>query len=881
MAAPVAVVCGGRGGGSERLDHRRCAGQGQLVSRRPLAVLVSTLIAGSLLSISSPGVHATATLAETDEGAVQRFGSCLAGGGEGHVLLVLDTSRSLQETDPEGQRVEAATYLMQELGAFQEQTDAKLDVAIAGFSDDFAPSFDWTPLERETTGQVLDAVTEIGARDDGFETDYWSAVTGARKELADHAGPDDCSALVWLSDGMYDLDKRDSDSEEKAYGTTKPYGPQVTLETDGNVDQVQAAGETDLCRDGGVADALRAQGVVTLAIGLQGGQPSTAFDLMRGIATGAEVEGEPCGAQDGRQAGKFVLAGAIGDLFFAFDEFADPDRAPISQSTPLCQGSLCPEGTHQFVLDASISEVRILGGTNLEQYYAVLQSPTGARVRIDPGARLDASGPAFESEGRWVSDSVFSMRLSRTRDRGWVGAWRITFVDPGSTGAGSARSNIRLYGDVRPAWLDAEGAELTAGEVVPIRLGLARADGSRLDPSVLKGTVSVDAELRYPDGSTVPIASDLDATELGTPASLDLTGAPAGDAVVHLTLSQTTAPAGEIHGTTLEPQAVDHRVAVLPPPDYPTLPGTVDFGEGESADAVTAVLPLTGEGCVWLDRAEAVTLPDGVAAAPVTADASKPSDCRSGELTLTLTPDATGSGLVSGELHIMTRSDRESAEPVATTVAYRYEMLRPPEGRAWWFLLLVALGLMLPLLLLMAVKWWTSRIPGSSLTTLAERGVVSGNSSFLNGWRPDPTRLRVQSLETGDRRRVVVSDRTTLVAKTDLLRLTEAGYVVATGGPFASSAGKRLPLSVQDHWVAVLDPQDLHRGPVEVVFLLSSGARRLDVLVSDARGKVPTAVADLRRGFPDTAAPENRDGFERSVAPGSDQSTTRTRDDSW
>ena len=71
-------------------------------------------------------------------------------------------------------------------------------------------------------------------------------------------------------------------------------------------------------------------------------------------------------------------------------------------------GNDCPQGTHQFVLDPSISSVRILGGTDLPTFYAVLQAPDGTRTRITPGQTPRGSSNAYDLQGSWTSGSVFS-----------------------------------------------------------------------------------------------------------------------------------------------------------------------------------------------------------------------------------------------------------------------------------------------------------------------------------------------------------------------------------------------------------------------------------------------------------------------------------------
>lgn len=853
--------------------------------RRRLAVAAVLVLLGLGLSPSAGAAVTGLARAAGDSDAVQRFGSCLAAGGHGDLLLLFDTSPSLENSDPGNQRVEAASYLVHELTSFVETSGASLEVAVAGFAEDYDRSLGWTELDQGSQDRVLDAVDAYSTAVDGFETDYWVAVNGARKELASHAGEGDCTALIWFSDGRYDLDKRDTSKEQDDFGTTKPYGPDVELTTDAAVEKAQRAGVADLCRQGGVADAVRVQGVVTLAIGLQGDQSADDFDLMKGIATGSAVDGSPCGARDGSHTGEFVLARDIDDLIFAFDELADPDHLPIAQETSLCQGEVCAESAHRFVLDPSISSVRILGGTDLPDYYAVLRAPDGTQSRITPGGPLSDSSPSHDQSGEWVSDSVFSVTLTRKRDSGWTGAWELIFVDPASTGDGRARSHLRLYGDVQPAWLHADGAQLTSGQPASLQLGLTRLDGSRVAPSDLKGTVSVGAELLLSDGTTVPIASGLDAAALGAPIALDLGAVPAGHATVHLSLELTTAPAGDLPGTRLEPQSRDYQVDVASPPDYPTLPDHVSFGSADDADPVSTSVPLTGSGCAWLDSDESTSLAEGVTEALVTTDADDAGGCRSKRVEVTLTPDHVGSGLVSGVLHFMVRSDSASGPPIPATVTYSYELERPPNEklRAGLLLALLVVGLGIPLGILLLVKWLTSKIPGPTLTTVAESGEVSGGASFLDGWRPDPTRLRPQSVAETPRR-VVVTGRTRLRARPNLLRLTEAGFVDVEDRTFVCSSGAVLPLAVQDHWVAVLDPTDPHHGPVEVVFLLSSGARRIDALVADARAKVPGAVAQLRRRL-GTPPPPPRSGGRNEwgtpVSPGPRPVAPSTGPDNW
>lgn len=423
----------------------------------------------------------------------------------------------------------------------------------------------------------------------------------------------------------------------------------------------------------------------------------------------------------------------------------------------------------------------------------------------------------------------------------------MVFVDPNSTDRGGARSNVRLYGDLQPVWRDSD-AELVVGKKPRLQFGLQRRDETSVDPGAIAGSLSWSAELEYADGTTLPMANELAARDLASPVELDLSEAPAGPAVVHLTLRLTTAPAGGVPGTTLEPQAADYPVTVRMPPSYPEVAASLDFGSGDTADPVSAPLNVTGDGCVWLANAETLTLPEGVASAKVTADASSESACVSGKLPITLTPSEVGSGLLSGTLQVLAKPTHGASDPASVTVSYRYELERPPNQklRVALFAVLLVLGLLIPLLLLIMAKWWTAKIPGSALSWVSMSGPVGEETSFLGQAVPDLSRLQTMSLDGADRRSIEISPRATLRAKAQLRHLSAPGHVVVAPGPAVTSAGDALPLAVQNHWIATLDPVDPGGGPVEVIFLLVPGAAALSDLLSDARANVPGAVWRLR-----------------------------------
>ena len=202
-------------------------------------------------------------------------------------------------------------------------------------------------------------ITAVGQDIKDYDTDYWTALEGARQDLADH-DPGGCSAIAWLSDGAFDLDVRDTSAAAKQFGEDKPYARGVSLTDESGVSRAEQAGRQDLCRPTGLADQLRSSGITLLGIGLSKGDAD--FTLMRRITQGggqgAAAAGlESCG-DVGAPAGSFYPVSDIDSLLLAFDAISAPGSAVSSRSSRICQGSVCQEGETSFVLDGSLKKDR-------------------------------------------------------------------------------------------------------------------------------------------------------------------------------------------------------------------------------------------------------------------------------------------------------------------------------------------------------------------------------------------------------------------------------------------------------------------------------------------------------------------------------------------
>lgn len=865
--------------------------------------ILRTAAAAGLALLPLAAVPASAA-DDVNRTALQRLGACINGGGTGQMLLLMDRSRSLQRTDPDGARVKAAEYVVRQLNAVAQIYRWKIDIAVAGFDTGFEKKLDWTTLNPSTLGSVEDVIESFRSENNGLDTDYWNALDNARRELDNRSTiAGSCSFIAWFSDGELSIEPRaggiPQDSPDR-----KPYMAGNTLATKDLASQAEDAAEADLCRAGGIADQVRSQDIITLAVGLSTPNSKPDFTLLRGVATGS---GMTCGAITSPAPGAFFTADGIDALYQAFDQIASPAQEATVQESEVCPaGVTCPAGTHQFVLDGSIGAVHALATTGATGQKVVVSSPAGEQVEIQPGGdtvSTDLSGATLTAE--WLSERSVSIDLTRRADAGWSGDWGIAFVAP-EAASGTARSSLRLYGDLLPAVKNLDKLTFNSGTEGPeVQLVLGRADGSTVDPASVSSTVKLSAEL-VQQAVSVPLAEQLDAADLANPVKTDLSKFEPGPATLHLTLAVTTAAwtsAGRtIPGTPLEPQVRDYAVQILPPASYPVVAALADFGSTDKVGQVSTKLELSRPGCAWLGQpVTSLAAPEGMNALQVTSPASSADTCVSGELPLTAQVTELGNGLASGTLTVMTLPENKAGNPVPVTVKYELDVQRPVSVPVLLGVLVgvTAAGILIPLALLYMVKYLTAKIPGDSVAWASARGQVNESSSFVAGGVPITVQdLRTVVLTGANRRNVVIGDGKSLVARMGASP-TESGHAVldqqgvAAGGRIAGSTVKgkaRLPLAVQGNWSVGLDPVDPRGGEVDVTIFTAPGGAGLTELLEDVRGNIGEWVAKLRANLPDAVAPQGgaqaSDAWGGATAPAAaadewDAPTTGMAGDAW
>lgn len=825
--------------------------------KRAAAVLAAALV----LALSITGLAATPANAET-QSPIGRFGACLAGGGQGNVLMMFDKSGSLEDTDPNSGRLTAAKAVVEQFASTAEQRNTPLKLAVAGFDTGYEKSLDWTDMKQESVSGIQSHLDTYANKNSGLETDYWTALDGARKEFAAVKGQSSsCNLMLWFSDGGFAIAKRADDAQMQQWGGPKAWDPNNALRTDADVANAVKTAETDLCRDGGLADQFRSMGVISVGLGLAVDTGEESFDLMRNFVTG----GGGCGKLTNPVPGQFVMSTDVDSLIYDFITVVDSGSEGSDENLP-CVGQICEEGTRTFVLDDTIKSVAATAKTPVKGTKVYLKPRSGEAVE------LTADGGDQQIQGakltwKWVSDLVLTVNLSRGgQSDAWAGPWSIVFVAEETTEE-LAKSTISLKGDIAPALRNPD-VELRAGaKDASLDVGIVDSEGKRIDPTTLSEKTNLDVSLVTPSG-TKELATDLTGKAMEEPVKVSLSDVSPGKAELMLTLDVTTrdwtSGGQRVEGTRLEPQSASFPLTIGTPVDFPSVPGEIDFGATETDEPVSVDLPITGEGCVWLAGETTYTgFPSGQDNASLTSPADNRDNCASGKLTLTLDPAGLGNGSFTGTTKVMLAPANSSAEPAAVDVAFTLSQSRPASQPVLWGTLIgvTLLGVAIPLGILYLTKYLTAKIPGTAVLGASASGTVDQAGAFTDAGVPiTPDMLRMTHLT--NRREINVAGKT-LRAKMGLA-LTEPGYVVVdTPGPSAGGRGTlqsvggnaKLPLGVQGTWMVELDPERPASGPVLVTVFTAPGAAGMNDLFDDIRSGIRTAVEKLRQGLPPEAGP--------------------------
>lgn len=781
----------------------------------------------------------------------EQFSACAAAGGSIDVLLLVDESGSLNNTDPNNARVTSGLHLVSRMSKLTKS--GNLSVAVSGFGHTYSKVRDWEEIKDD--GDIQDlrgAINELSNRTDGIDTDYWTAMDEARKQLASRAherGSDakSCQAIIWFSDGELDYEVRKGDAASK-YGDTKPFAPDISLKTDDGAKKVEEKAREDICRPGGLADQLRSSRVAMFGVGL-GSKDGKEFDLMRSIATGKDSSGKTCGDLTDPVPGEFYLASDIDSLLFAFDSISGLGQKPVTGSHGVCVKDFCRDESHTFVLDTTTRDVDGFATATADGLRAALQGPDGKVVELTNGAKdkkIEVSGVPVTYT--WESDRSLSFRLDGTSkgkigDKGpWVGVWHLAFIaDADKDSQAKSKSNLHITPGIVPAWPDKDKADVRAGSTLKgVTFTLNDRQGNDVAVDKITSTGKFTATFTDSAGQETKLASTDTFADISKPFDWDLSNVATGSGTLNLALELTTASAKDasgktVKGTKLSPATVAIPVKVEPPLDYPTVPSKVDFGEAKGNIDLNTALKLGGKGCAWVepDSTKVIASPKELKNVQVTSDASGQDNCvKAGQdLGVKLASDQQGNGAINGTFVVVTTAENGQGEPIKTKVEFTASAVKPLNAFNFVTTLIIALllGPGIPLLILYAIKWWGAKIPPQPLVAVRARIEKTSTGVTRDGVRfafNQGDMRNTVMIESGGSRQIDAAG-VTLKTKMGGSPLG-SGYVVVDVPMSVSKhdparVPARLPLAVHNHWL-VMRTEAMDENQAEILVLLAGNS---------------------------------------------------------
>ena len=700
--------------------------------------------------------------------AIDDLVGCVQGSRKLLVLFLIDESASLQQTDPENRRVDAARGALDSLVALSTAEGGaapQVDVALAAFSNDYRLVQDWTTVNAETAPGLNTSLSGFAKFNHGIDTDFVNALSAGRESLADQAaavtadgGATPCRAVMLFTDGGYDIAVRTTEKDQKRLGLTKSYAPGIELTSKAKVIQAERMGRKALCDPGKLADRLRSDDVTLLTVALSGDVARRA-QLPLAAATSGIADDYPCGTQPkageaSRSQGAYLPAKDIDVLVTQFNgvgtRLAGGNLVPGSDTVKICGKDPCDEGTREFKLDNSLRRAQILTLAPKPGTVATVEGPNGETAKISTAGSTKVGGTTLTS--RAVAGRGLVIDMARPADlKSWTGTWKVSITDPSESQKGDpAKLQIYVFSDIGIAL--GKSTPLERGAPTKIEAVLQLPKGIKAADVIASATAQ--ARLRN------PVTGALETVELKGPPAGPFTG-------TYNTPATTTSNALSV---TVEARINTTGKAALVSQSPPTEllvrrpAGSVQFAPGSlkmpslTGDGSTEVdMVLVGAdkpGCVWFGKVDVPDPPQGIDGVTITSDdkpLAGPTDCikvparQQVHVLIQATPEGRASGTIRGDITVFEKVEGRE-KPTVTQVPFRFDQARGVDQAQRLFLsfLLLMVGLGLPMVALLIINAVTARFQSLD----AVRGTampisVSGKSiSRTDGPYPRPLSLR-------------------------------------------------------------------------------------------------------------------------------------------
>ena len=384
-----------------------------------------------------------------------------------NVLVLVDASNSLSDTDPQLRRVHGVRRTVDTLADLQARQRGHVSVAVAvdTFSQDYYRHLGWdTP---ENIAELLDLPgVRAGIAERVSWTDYTAALSGA--EIRFSGAPDSrCNLLVWFTDGEHDT------------------------ETPGELVPAETAALERLCNvDAAMENLSHELGVTTLAVMLSDparpADPAT-LEMLFGVD-------DRCQNPLAGRIQTFEQAGELGEQLDEIAAEAVTDNvctSPLPGETQQC-GDVPPpaaaddclpdtstqECVYEFTIDAAVEAFRLhIDQTALNRGIARPQEI--AFVMVSPSGQASAAVRHYEltdsTDDGWQQIPPFGFWAFKPYDSrwqiighrsaveadDWAGTWQLRFwgdTEAGRRDAQKVAAAIRTVRAAEPQVIDAEVA---------------------------------------------------------------------------------------------------------------------------------------------------------------------------------------------------------------------------------------------------------------------------------------------------------------------------------------------------------------------------------------------------------------------------------------
>ena len=353
--------------------------------------LTPTLAVASPTSILSP--------------AVSNLQSCIATQHRVEIAAMVDTSGSLQQSDPTNARVPALQQVIAQLDAIATTENVMVDFTMIGFSDKSSIVQPWTKLNDSSAQNLINRANVFRKMNNGPTTNFPDAINSTVAQLQLNAGsqPSICRAILWFTDGAIDV------------------GGSST----------RASSVAQMCAKGGYADELASNGIFTFAVGLTtpGGMDSQATSELKSYVEGSPNSFGSCGTKVSQQTGALFSVSNPALLLFALGSALNPALTSSPAVLEECAAQINCSSLNPFWIGSGVGSFSVVSnsGNPIGVPRIILQSPSGKHVLLDIGSQVVDGVNIFLKS---YSPGSINLSAKIINISAATGQWAIAFLPP-------------------------------------------------------------------------------------------------------------------------------------------------------------------------------------------------------------------------------------------------------------------------------------------------------------------------------------------------------------------------------------------------------------------------------------------------------------------